>query len=145
MGKKGENGYDRCFAVDPSMGRLREELVGIPRLYDSEGRLKLPPKERSAGRKSKAAPSIREIIGRSPDRADSLVLAWEGLTAPLPGAKLPPLVFEGEVIVSAPGFDNEAWNKRHPAPSRPATILDRDERRDDRDRGRRSRRVDDRR
>jgi hypothetical protein len=68
-------------------------------------------------------------LGRSPDRADSLALAWEALTALLPGAKLPPILYEGEIAISAPGFNNELWERQNPAPAeeRPV-IVDRDER-----------------
>jgi hypothetical protein len=47
----------------------------MPLLYDREGRMRLPPKHRaSAGAGSKER-SLEEIIGHSPDEADSLVLA----------------------------------------------------------------------
>ena len=56
---------------------LREELAVLPTLYDAEGRLYLPPKNRQRSKKTSAnsQPTIREMIGRSPDRADSLALA----------------------------------------------------------------------
>ena len=86
--------WRRCFAIpradDPMMPHdqrelvsrifspeLREELAVLPTLYDAEGRLYLPPKNRQRSKKTSAnsQPTIREMIGRSPDRADSLALA----------------------------------------------------------------------
>ncbi len=62
------------FALPPDAQQLRAELNILPRKYDSEGRLVLPPKE--AGRSGpQQEKSIRQLLGRSPDRADSLVLA----------------------------------------------------------------------
>jgi hypothetical protein len=45
----------------------------LPLSYDSEGRLLLPPKSRSSARPGEI--SIEKLLGRSPDRADSLALA----------------------------------------------------------------------
>lgn len=66
------------FAIPNLAHELRQELAILPLQYDSEGKLYLPPKDRdakSAHSSSGKAKSIREMLGRSPDRADSLVLA----------------------------------------------------------------------
>ncbi|QDU44563.1 Terminase-like family protein [Symmachiella dynata] len=62
------------FALPPDAQELRAELNILPLRHDSEGRLALPPKQhRHAG--SSTEKSIRQLLGRSPDRADSLALA----------------------------------------------------------------------
>ena len=62
------------FCLPPEGDELRAELNVLPLRYDSEGRLVLPPKQpgRSGPTTEK---SIRQLLGRSPDRADSLALA----------------------------------------------------------------------
>lgn len=68
----------RCVSLPPDDGRLREELAVLPKRYDGEGRLRLPSKSRSGARSGeRREPTIRELLGgRSPDRADALVLAY---------------------------------------------------------------------
>lgn len=72
--------WRRCFAI-PADGHslfapeLQEEMSVMPMLYDSEGKQYLPPKSRRPGVTSDRIKSLEEIIGRSPDRLDSLVLA----------------------------------------------------------------------
>ena len=65
----------RRFAIPPDAHELRTELAILPLCYDSESRLKLPPKNPTAGSNT----SIRQLLKRSPDRLDSLVLAVWGL------------------------------------------------------------------
>ena len=68
-----------CLALPPDEGLLREELAVLPKCYDGEGRLRLPPKSRprGGGDHGEHEPSVREMLGgRSPDRADALALAW---------------------------------------------------------------------
>jgi hypothetical protein len=61
------------FGLPVEYSELRRQLAPIPRLYDKEGRLKMLPKNRtSAGSNEK---TLTEILGCSPDQADSLVLA----------------------------------------------------------------------
>jgi hypothetical protein len=66
------------WAVPARYAELRRQLAPIPLLYDGEGRLELPPKNRRestpGGRKS-----LVELIGRSPDDADAVVLACEAM------------------------------------------------------------------
>jgi hypothetical protein len=70
---------DRLFAIPDDAHELREELVILPLQYDQEGRMYLPPKD-SRGNDSKSHEvTLRKLLGRSPDRADSLVLACDGL------------------------------------------------------------------
>lgn len=63
-------------ARSASLMELQRQLGLLPLLYDNEGRLYLPPKRRQANSQVR---SLEEILGRSPDEADSLVLAAYGL------------------------------------------------------------------
>jgi hypothetical protein len=72
--------WRRCFAIPADESELfspelREELSVLPMLYDSESRIFLPPKNRTGNAKATRIKTIREMIGRSPDRSDSLALA----------------------------------------------------------------------
>ena len=64
----------REFTLPPEHFELRQELAVLPLQYDSEGRMYLPPKDKSSTSRG-STKSLREILGRSPDRADALVLA----------------------------------------------------------------------
>jgi hypothetical protein len=57
----------------PQYQQLRAQLAVMPRLEDREGKIYLPPKNRKD--EKDAAKTLCEIIGHSPDEADSLVLA----------------------------------------------------------------------
>jgi len=68
--------YERpMFSISKELYHLRQELAIMPKEYDSEGKMFLPPKERPPGNKNPDLLVIKELLGRSPDRADSLVLA----------------------------------------------------------------------
>jgi hypothetical protein len=70
------------FALPPCCHQLRQELGVLPLQYDSEGRMFLPPKDHSTADPHQG-PSLRQLLaGRSPDRADSLVLAVWALSRP---------------------------------------------------------------
>lgn len=66
------------FGIPREMHELRKQLAPIPRLYDGEGKLYLPPKRKKPGATSKEL-SLIEILGRSPDDADALALALFGV------------------------------------------------------------------
>lgn len=66
------------FGIPEDMRELRRQLAPVPLLYDPEGRLYLPPKNRKPGSDSKEATMV-DILGCSPDESDSLVLAVYGL------------------------------------------------------------------
>lgn len=66
------------FAIPRAYTDLRHQLSPIPRQYDPEGRLMLPPKNRRPDTDQKKV-TLVELIGYSPDDADSLVLAVHGL------------------------------------------------------------------
>lgn len=66
--------HAKCFILPPTDAKLKEELGCLPKLWDSEGKMFLPPKERQ---NNSVAKTLREILGRSPDRADALALAAE--------------------------------------------------------------------
>jgi len=61
------------FGLPPTASELRGDLAVMPIMYDSEGRMMLPPKDNRHGREG--AVTIKSLLGRSPDHADSLVLA----------------------------------------------------------------------
>ncbi len=73
--------------MDPSAGsgfgilkqfvELRRQLSAMPRVYDAEGRLYLPPKNKKSPNSTEV--TIRDILGCSPDQADALVLATYGM------------------------------------------------------------------
>ncbi|HUY34498.1 MAG TPA: hypothetical protein VMV69_17265 [Pirellulales bacterium] len=68
-----------CLSLPPDAGQLREELAVLPKCYDGDGRLRLPPKSRTWGvdDHGEREATVREMLGgRSPDRADALALAW---------------------------------------------------------------------
>lgn len=65
------------FAIPARFAAIFEQLRPIPKKYDPEGRLVLPPKnKRSADSKEV---TLVELIGHSPDEADALVLAVHGM------------------------------------------------------------------
>lgn len=61
------------FAIPAEYAELRRQLSPIPLTYDQEGRLKLLPKMRS--KRNKQEKTLEDLIGCSPDEADSLVMA----------------------------------------------------------------------
>lgn len=67
------------FAIPAQYSKLRQELGPIPLLYDGKGRVKLPEKHRTGKRQAGQEKTLTEIIGHSPDVADSLVLAMHEL------------------------------------------------------------------
>jgi hypothetical protein len=76
------------FAIPEEYTDLRQQLAPVPRLYDGEGRMYLPPKNRKDAREQgkPAANRIKtmtEIIGCSPDESDSLVLAVHRMLYPV--------------------------------------------------------------
>lgn len=61
------------FAIPHEYSELRRQLAPIPLLYDGEGKMYLPPKRKPNPDSEEI--TLKEIIGRSPDDADALVLA----------------------------------------------------------------------
>jgi hypothetical protein len=69
------------FAIPERFAELRRQLEPIPKQYDKEGQLYLPPKNKPAsqtGVESKVL-TMKDLIGCSPDEADAVVLAVFGL------------------------------------------------------------------
>ncbi len=64
-----------CMGLLPGDSMLRQDLHVLPREFDGEGKLRLPPKSRRAGRHGSAEKTIEDMLGRSPDDGDSFVLA----------------------------------------------------------------------
>jgi hypothetical protein len=64
----------------PENADLRQELFVLPSGVDSKGRLRLPPKEPTSRSRGNSEVTVKEMLGRSPDRADAVVLsrwAWD--------------------------------------------------------------------
>ncbi len=75
-------GPGRRFAIPAQFVELRRQLAPMPLLYDEEGRIRMLPKsKRGEGTKEK---TLTELLGRSPDDADALVLAVFGMLHPPP-------------------------------------------------------------
>lgn len=70
------------FAVDAKYKDVIKQLKVIPKDYDQEGRLKLPPKDKP--HPNYTGVTMKGLLGRSPDEADSLVLAVFGMMCKLP-------------------------------------------------------------
>ena len=64
---------DRGFGIPAEYDELRRQLAPIPRKYDGEGTLRLPPKRKRHPNSTEV--TFMDLIGRSPDHADSLVVA----------------------------------------------------------------------
>lgn len=67
------------FLIHPKYAELLRQLRAIPKQYDGEGRLELPPKNKKPGADSKVI-TLMDLLGCSPDEADAVVLARHGAT-----------------------------------------------------------------
>lgn len=67
------------YGIPAVYAELHRQLAVMPKLTDGEGRYYLPPKDRRGNQKIK---TLREILGCSPDEADSYVLAVHGMLHP---------------------------------------------------------------
>lgn len=67
-----------CFAIPRTESELVRELAVLPLWHsDRTGALILPPKDRKpTGKMGATRTCLRELLGRSPDRGDSLALAY---------------------------------------------------------------------
>jgi len=70
---------DKVFGIPVELYELRKELAIMPLMYDAEGKMYLPPKDHPPTNNHSNTMTIKKILGHSPDRADSLVLAVFGL------------------------------------------------------------------
>jgi hypothetical protein len=66
------------FGIPAGYVNLRKELSVFPKEYDEEGRQTLPPKSKTDPNSKRK--TLTDMIGHSPDEADSLVLACWMLT-----------------------------------------------------------------
>jgi hypothetical protein len=74
-----QSGEREPFMIGPHW-ELRKELQVMPLLYDGEGKMFLPPKDhKSDDQRKQGVVTIKQLLGRSPDLADSLVLAYHAL------------------------------------------------------------------
>lgn len=67
----------RGFGIPDSLIELRRQLSLMPKLYDGEGKLYMLPKNKKDPKSTEI--TLNEILGCSPDEADSLVLAVFGM------------------------------------------------------------------
>lgn len=67
----------RGFAIPAEYQELRRQLAPLPMMYDAEGRLKLPPKNKKSADSKEI--TLTEMLGCSPDEADAVVIAVYGL------------------------------------------------------------------
>lgn len=67
------------FAIPARYAELRAELAPLPFLHDEDGVMYMLPKDRKPGQENSKLVTIKDLLGHSPDRADSLVLAVYGL------------------------------------------------------------------
>lgn len=70
--------YPTGFGIPSECVELRRQMAPIPKLYDGEGRLYLPPKGKVEG---STVVCLKDLLGRSPDDFDSLCLAVYGMRA----------------------------------------------------------------
>lgn len=69
---------NEAFAIPEEYTNLRNELAPIPLLYDQEGKIYMLPKHKKDANSDEQC--LADLIGHSPDEADSLVLAVYGMT-----------------------------------------------------------------
>ena len=68
------------FGIPAEYSELRRQLAPIPLLYDGEGRLEMPPKRHKGHQEGNSrVVTLTDLIGSSPDEADSLALAIYGM------------------------------------------------------------------
>ena len=67
------------YGIPGRMSELHRQLYPFPKLYDKEGRLYLPPKNKPPGVQNSNVKTLIEILGHSPDEADSAVLCYYGI------------------------------------------------------------------
>lgn len=60
---------------------LRRQLSLMPLLYDDDGKMRMLPKRKTKRNTGSDEPSLTELLGRSPDDADALVLAIHAMTS----------------------------------------------------------------
>ncbi len=65
------------FGLPAEYTELRHELAPMPLLWDNEGRMRMLPKQKKDPTSKEK--TLTELIGHSPDSADSLVLAVHGM------------------------------------------------------------------
>lgn len=68
------------FCIPDSYAELHRQLTPIPLQYDAEGRIVLMPKNKKSATSKEV--TLRDLLGRSPDQADSFVLAVYGMLKP---------------------------------------------------------------
>src|SRR3990167_7347912 len=77
IGDNRNGGY--VFAIPANYADLRKQLAVFPRMYDDEGRMVLPPKNKKDKDSESKRKTLTELIGHSPDEADALALAVHGM------------------------------------------------------------------
>jgi hypothetical protein len=75
------------FAIPGHLHELRKQLSKMPLMYDGEGRIMRLPKYRKSTQ-VEVQKTLTDLLGCSPDEADSLVLALYGLKGRKPRGKV---------------------------------------------------------
>lgn len=75
-----DEGYNpQGFGIGAEHKELRRQLSLIPNLIDGEGKMYMLSKQRRPGQK-RGEKTLTDLLGRSPDHADALVLAVHGMS-----------------------------------------------------------------
>jgi hypothetical protein len=69
------------FAIPSELTTLRSELAPIPKMYDGEGKMRLPPKHKKTPDSKEI--SLCDLIGHSPDEGDATALMLHALLHPI--------------------------------------------------------------
>lgn len=72
-----EADHVKTLLIPPKLKELRRQLSKMPLKYDAEGKRYLPPKNPKEGNSKE--PSLSQLIGCSPDEADSFVMFVHGI------------------------------------------------------------------
>jgi hypothetical protein len=75
-----ELGYP-VFGIPAHLTTLRQELAPIPRMYDGEGKMRLPPKHKKTPDSKEIC--LADLIGHSPDESDACTLMLHALLHPV--------------------------------------------------------------
>lgn len=68
------------YGIPNEFGELIRQLSLIPKLFDSEGRMDIPPKQKRDAKDLRI--TLKDILGRSPDQADAFVVMVSMMSTP---------------------------------------------------------------
>lgn len=73
------------FAIPAEYAELRRQMSAVPLLYDREGRIRMLPKNKRDPKSNEQ--TLTQLLGRSPDEMDALVLAVHAMLHPQSAAR----------------------------------------------------------